>query len=361
MLASDPGRASWAGLVDFERLAVWMDSQGLGAGDGPLEAPRLLGGGTQNVLVHFRRGARTFVLRRPAPSPRPDSDATMRREARVLAALAGTGVPHPALIAACDDAQVLGAAFFLMAPVDGFNAAAEGLPPLHAADPAVRHAMGLAMVDAIATLGRLDPGAIGLAGLGRPEGFLGRQVRRWRQQLDSYHLLPGWPGPAALPEVEALGRWLDERCPPPALPGLMHGDFHLANVLFRYDGPKLAAVVDWELSTIGDPLLDLGWLLATWPQPDGSHHNPHRIKPWQGFPTAEELVQAYAERSPRDLSAIRWYTVLACFKLAIVLEGSHARACAGRAPVDTGRRLHRSAVGLLQRAAAWASASGAAV
>ncbi len=340
----------WRALVDPDRLRDWMDTRGLGSG--PLQSVQVLTGGTQNLLLRLQRGPFTAVLRRPPRHPRPQADATMLREARVLGALAGSGVPHPGLIAACDDPGVIGTAFYLMQAVDGFNPST-GLAARHAADAGLRHRMGLAMADAIATLGSLDPAAIGLSDFGRAEGFLERQVARWRSQLGGYASHAGWPGAQGLPGVAQVGDWLEMHRPAPGAPGLLHGDFHLANVLFRHDGAELAAVVDWELSTLGDPLLDLGWLLATWPAPDGSHHLPHRIQPWPGFPTAEQLVARYAERSSRDLGALPWYAVLACYKLAIVLEGTHARACAGLAPAATGERLHTAAVGLLHKASGW--------
>jgi aminoglycoside phosphotransferase (APT) family kinase protein len=213
--------------------------------------------------------------------------------------------------------------------------------------------MGLAMVDAIAALGALDIDALGLSDLGRADGFLERQVARWRRQLDSYANCAGWPGPAGIPDLDRVAAWLHAHRPAHFTPGLLHGDFHLANVMFRFDAPELAAVVDWELATVGDPLLDLGWLLATWPRPDGSHHHQNKIRPWDGFPVADELVARYAARSARDVGAIRWYAVLACYKLGIILEGSHARACAGLATMETGQRLHRSAVALFERACGW--------
>ena len=161
------GVASEAGqvAVDLARLADWMDGEGLGSG--AVEDAQQLSGGTQNILLHFHRSGRPYVLRRPPPVLRANSNETMRREARVLAALKGSGVPHPGLIAACADEGVLGAAFYLMEPVNGFNAAT-GLEALHAADAAVRHRMGLSMVEAIARLGALDYRAVGLEGFGRP-------------------------------------------------------------------------------------------------------------------------------------------------------------------------------------------------
>jgi aminoglycoside phosphotransferase (APT) family kinase protein len=332
--------------VDLDRLAEWMDDAGLPKG--PLERIERLAGGTQNILLRFERGGARYVLRRPPLHKRENSDETMRREARVLAALRDSAVPHPRMIAACAETDVLGASFYLMQPIEGFNATT-GLPELHASDPALRHRMGLSMVDAIAALGSVDYEAVGLVGFGKPEGYLERQVARWRRQLDGYAQLEGYPGPD-IPGLDRVAAWLEEGRPATFRPGILHGDYHLANVLFEPDGPELAAIVDWELSTIGDPLLDLGWLLATWPEPMGGGAGSVGVAPWEGFPAAEELVARYAERSTRSVDAVAWYEVLACYKLGIILEGTHARAFAGRAPKATGDALHATTIGLFQRA-----------
>jgi len=335
-------------LVDLQRLGAWMDAQGLPAGD--FSGVERLSGGTQNVLLRFERGGLRYVLRRPPPHKRARSDETMRREARVLAALAGSPVPHPALIAACPETDVIGAAFYLMEAIDGFNPTSR-LPSLHAGDARVRHRMGLAMADAAAALGRVDYRAVGLEGFGKPKGYLERQVSRWQSQLDSYAPLQGYPGPQ-IPHLEEVASWLGENRPRQWQPGIIHGDFHLANMLFRFDGPELAAVVDWELSTIGDPLLDLGWLLATWPDPEGGGFAAATATPFEGFPSRSELVLNYARGSDRDLSHIDWYTVLACYKLGIILEGTYARACAGKAPREVGDLLHAQTLGLFRKAQA---------
>jgi aminoglycoside phosphotransferase (APT) family kinase protein len=334
----------WAELVPLSRIAAWMDARGLGAG--PIERPRQLAGGTQNILVRFARGEREFVLRRPPKHLRANSNETMRREARVLAALAGTDVRHPALIAASPEEDVIGAAFYLMAPVEGFTPRDE-MPALHASDPAVRREMGFQMFAAIAALSKVDYAAKGLADLGRVEGYLERQVPRWRAQLESYHEHVGWPGLTGLPGVERIGAWLEANRPASFIPGLIHGDFHFGNVLFRRDGPEIAAMVDWELTTIGDPLVDLGGLLSHWPA-DGAETGP--VKPWSGFPTRAELIGRYAEITGRDVSAADWYEVLACYKIGCILEGTYARACAGKAPKATGDYLHASTIGLFEKA-----------
>jgi aminoglycoside phosphotransferase (APT) family kinase protein len=338
--------------IPFDALEAWMDRAGIESG--PIEAAKPLRGGTQNILVRFRRGSREFVLRRPPEHPRANSNETMRREARMLAALNGSAVPHPDLIAACPTEDVLGVAFYLMEPIEGYNPTT-GLRSPHRDDPLLRHRMGLAMVEAIAALGAINYVHAGLADFGKPDGYLERQVGRWRAQLDSYSEHKGWPGPDSLPGVARVGDWLDANRPASFEPGIIHGDFHLSNVMFRFHSPELAAVVDWELTTIGDPLLDLGWLLATWPGPT-EPEGVVSVTPWDGFPAPYELVRHYAERSSRDLSAIAWYGVLACYKLGLILEGTYARACAGKAPVDIGDRLHAQTLRLLGRAARWTQA-----
>ena len=333
-------------LVDFPVLGRWMDEQGLPTG--PFEHVETLAGGTQNVLVRFARGGRAYVLRRPPPHLRPASNEVLRRESRVLSALATTDVPHPRFVAGCPDETVMGGAvFYLMEPVAGFNPAT-GLPALHAGDAAVRHAMGLQATDALARLHRVDHRAVGLDTFGKPEGFLERQVPRWMSELASYARHEGYPGPD-IPGLDRVAAWLDRHRPTVWTPGILHGDYHLANVMYAFDGPRLAAIVDWEMCTIGDPLLDLGWLIATWPDPDRPGPTA-ALGAVGGFPTTAELVAHYAERSTRACAAIDWYVVLACFKLGIVLEGTHARAFAGKAPQATGDLLHAITLGLFDRA-----------
>jgi len=328
-------------------VAAWMDAEGLGAG--PLEDVRPLTGGTQNIMLRFERDARSYVLRRGPQHLRPRSNDVLRREFRVLSALAGTPVPHARLIAACDDESVMdGAFFYLMEPVDGFNAGVE-LPDLHAADSGVRHRMGLSMVDALADLGAVDHVGVGLADFGKPDGFIGRQVPRWLGELASYDAFEGYPGPDIGP-VDEVAAWLDERRPTNWQPGIMHGDYHAANIMFSRTGPDVAAIVDWEMCTIGDPLLDLGWMIATWSMPGAPSEFAGKLALAGGLATSKELVERYAARSDRDLAAIDWYVVLACFKLGIILEGTYARALAGKAPMEIGEQLHTTTVRLFERA-----------
>lgn len=338
--------------LDDIALATWMDSQGLGEGD--ITAIRRLGGGTQNVMLRFRRGDCEYVLRRPPEHPRPTSTKSLLREMRVVAALSRTDVPHPRFLAGCPDPTVLGEVFYLMEPVEGFNPR-ELLPPRHAADPALRRALSLEVVDAAARLGAVDHTQLGLADLGRPEGFLERQVPRWLRELHGYADTPGYPGPQ-LPGSRRIAAWLDDNRPRSWRPGLMHGDLHFGNVMISWDGPQVVAVIDWEMATIGDPLLDLGWLLATWPRgPEDAEDGP--IATAGALATLDEAAERYRRRSPRNIDAVGWYAVLACFKLGILVEGTYARACAGHADPVVGDRLHRKAIRLFHRALAYIAAS----
>ena len=331
--------------IDLVALGAWMDAQGLPAG--PIENLTPLAGGTQNVMVRFQRGGQDFVFRRGPWHLRPRSNAQILQEMRVLGALKGTDVPHPGLIAGCEQEGVVGdGVFYLMEVVDGFNPSVE-LPALHAGSADVRHAMGISAVDAIAALGAVDYKAVGLEGVGHPEGFLERQVPRWLSELEGYAKHEAYPGPE-IPGLDEVARWLEANLPSASYqPGISHGDYHLSNMMFRYDSPDVAAIVDWEMSTVGDPLLDLGWLLATWPAP-GQFSIGGNLG--DGLPSPAELVERYAARSTRDLSAVDWYEVMACFKLGIVLEGTHARAFAGKAPKAIGDMLHASTLGLFARA-----------
>ncbi|EHB59158.1 aminoglycoside phosphotransferase [Mycolicibacterium rhodesiae JS60] len=337
-----------SGIADVEVLRSWMDAHRLESG--PLEGFRRIGGGTQNVMLRFERGGRSFVLRRGPRHLRTTTNAALNREMRILKALQGSGVPLPRFIAGSDEEPLMdGSAFYLMEPIEGFNAATE-LPSLHRGSAAIRHHMGLAMIDAVAALSGVDYRAIGLADLGRPDGFLQRQVTRWLTELEGYKRHEGYPG-APLPEIDSVARWLTANTPESGEPGVMHGDFHVANVMFEVDGPEVAAVVDWEMCTIGDPLVDVGWMLATWPyadQPAGIGDSA--LARAGNLASPRELVERYADNSGRDVSAIGWYTTLACFKLGILLEGTYARACAGAAEPGVGEYLHGLAEQLLTRA-----------
>lgn len=333
--------------INLENIERWLiansvlDSSGMGS-------IRQLAGGTQNIVLRFSNGGKDYVLRHPPEKPRPNSNKLIEREIRVLTALAHSAVPHPAVVAACTDLSVVGAMFYVMEAIDGFNPTV-AMPEGPANSRSVRHRMGLEMIDGLVALANVDPLAEGMAGFGNLDGFLERQVSRWASELESYARFSGWQGPDALGDVAAVGEWLTDHLPPDMQPGIIHGDYHIGNCIFAEDG-RLNAIVDWEMATLGDPLVDLGRLLVSWPGRGPAKPQTMRVTPLDGFPSHEEMVARYADKSGRSLAHLPWFEVLACYKLGLILEGTHARAQAGLADMGTGQRLHRSAVSLLDEA-----------
>ncbi len=330
----------WKDHVDLDAIADWMNATGLG--DGRITSARSLTGGTQNILLRITLDGREFIFRRPPPSPRPESSSVLRREARVLGALAGSDVPHPALIASEPDETLTGYSFLLIEPIDGFNPA-EGLPSTHH-DAATQRRMGESYIDALAALAEVQPD---LPDFGRPDGFLERQVGRWTAQLESYAKVQQWSGLDV--GVSRVADWLERNRPTDYRPGLIHGDCHLANTMFSHGSGDIAALIDWELATMGDPRLDLGWVMATWPE-EGVDTVGLGVTPWSGFPTTSELIARYGERTTRSTNSAAWFGTLACFKLGILLEGTYVRALAGKAPMPVGERLHAATLLLFDRA-----------
>lgn len=331
--------------IDLARLANWMDVQGLG--DGPIENRAMLSGGTQNIMFRFTRAGRDYIFRHPPEHPRPESNSVMQREGTVLKALADSRVPHPGFIAGCWDEKPLGAYFFLMEPIDGFNVH-EGLSEKMKSRPETRMRMSYSYVEALAALGNVDYREVGLADFGKPDGFLERQAGRWLSQIERYGEIDQWDGHKELGDVNAIAKWLEDNRPSDFTPGILHGDCHLANVLFSEDTGEVMALIDWEMSTIGDPLLDLGWVIATWPSDPET--GIFKFDDWSDFPSLEQLIDHYDAHSDRSVDQIMWYGVLACFKLGSILEGTYARAQAGKAPMDIGERLHNSTIQLFNKA-----------
>jgi aminoglycoside phosphotransferase (APT) family kinase protein len=337
------------GLLDWPHLHDWIETQPGLPGDGPVTAVEQLTGGSQNnIFLLTRAEGSRMVLRRPPRHLRKNSNDTMLREARVLGAISASGVPHPELYAACPDTDVIGVCFYVMAVIDGFTPMGQ-MPGEYGTDVQWRRSLAFELVGGAAKLGAVDADAVGLSDFGKPENWLERQVSRWRSQLDGYSQLEGY-GTSELPGVDRVGDWLEANRPAEAHIGIIHGDYQFANVMMAHDAPKLAAVVDWELSTLGDPLLDLGWLLTAWIEPGDPPGKAPQFEPWDSMPSRAELVAHYAKVSGRDVSAMPWFFVLACYKLGILLEGSHARACAGQAPKEMGDMLHTYALWLFEKA-----------
>ena len=331
-------------LVDEARVSAWLERQALIPG--PLTA-EAVGGGNSNATFLLRGPGGSYILRRPPAAALSGTAHSMAREYRVLSALAGSEVPAPRPVAFCDDADITGAPFLVMEHVDGVSIT-DRLPEGYESGPASVARLGEEMVDGLAALHRFDWQAGGLGDFGRPEHFLERQVPRWRRQYESYAVRD-------LPRFAEVGDWLDEHRPPQWSPGLMHGDFHLDNCLFSATEPRLLAIIDWELATIGDPLLDIGLALAFWgsrpvdppamPQVQGVSRCP-------GGPDRTALAGRYAERSGRPVDDLGWYMALAVWKLAAIVEGAYAQYLDGRLTSDYARRLADDVPRLLDEAAA---------
>ena len=343
---NEPDRVPWleGGVRKFE---AWLADNNIA--HGPIADVALLTGGTQNLLVRFTCGARDLVLRRP-PLDRKGGERTMQREYAVLSALAGTAVPHPILRGLCKDRSILGGSFLVTDEVRGFNATVS-MPGRAGSDPDFRRMMGLSLADGLAELAKISPNVEELRTLGGTDGFAERQVARWASQLDTYIAHDGWSGAEALGPVHEIGTWLEANRPRAIEPGLMHGDYHIANVMYREDDGELAAILDWELAALGDPLLDLARLTTAWPNEQNEGLLSLKVEPWSGFPDREALIERYALATGRSMDAFAWFEVLACYKFGIILEGTHARAQAGLADQAVGERLHASAKGLVAKAA----------
>ncbi|MGL5839301.1 MAG: phosphotransferase family protein [Sphingorhabdus sp.] len=337
---------SFGGLLDWDKLHDWIATQDL-PGQGLVDEATPITGGSQNALFMLKRGGERLVLRRPPLHLRPNSNETMRREARLLAALAGTDVPHAALYGLCDDESVIGATFYVMAPLEGFSPLG-ALPGQYGADPSWRRTMGVEMVRAAAALSKVDYVARGLADFGKAEDWHNRQVARWRSQLEGYREMDNYPG-HALPHIDSTGEWLAANLPSDRRISIIHGDFQYPNVMYRFDQPRLSGLIDWELATLGDPLIDMGWLLQSWCGHDDPPGKDPVVTPWDGFMPRAELVALYRELTDRDMTAMPWFAVLGCYKLACILEGSYARACAGMISMKIGESLHRYALWLMER------------
>ncbi len=320
--------------LEVSRLQSWLDEQGLPA---VVEHAELIEGGRSNLTYRLVVGTGSpaddgtsdrWVLRRPPLGHVLATAHDMVREHTVQAALEGI-VPVPRMVALCPDLEVLGAPFYLMQDVDGVvvrsRADAESLGP-----EAMARA-GRALVGTLAALHRVDPAAVGLQGFGRPEGFLSRQVRRWSGQLDASRSREV----AGADELrDRLAAAVPAERDLPHRRGVVHGDFRLDNVVLDPTGPSVAAVLDWEMATLGDPLADLG-LLLTYAGALAEVDNPiaEAMSSHLGWPSNDELVAQYEELVPlddEDRAALRWCTAFGHFKLAVICEGIHFRFTQGQ-------------------------------
>ena len=344
--------------VDPTALAAW--AQGRLPGTGPLTvAP--LGDGHSNLTFLITRASgpdpTEWVLRRPPVGPLLPTAHDVVREFRILTLLASSRPPVrvPAVVALCADPSVLGAPFYLMERTHG-TVVRDELPDWLAGDPAAQHSLGLDLADTLAELHRVDWQPFVEAGLGRPSGYLARQLRRWTGQREGIQQAVAAAGgqPRELPDYDVVRDWLAAHLPTETEPALVHGDYKLDNVIVqrRAGAPRVAAVVDWEMATVGDPRADLGYLLSFWPEPGREPVMPQLAALGNGFPVRDEIVARWAQQTGRDPGDLRWFEALAVWKLAILLEASYHRWLAGMAQDPFFATLDTGVPTLLARARA---------
>ena len=315
-------RASSA--FDVPRFSEWLAGV---TGEAAEVTVTPMSGGASCEMFRVERLGKSWVVRRAPLTSVSDTAHHVVREARVIEALAGSRVPVPTILAIGDDPSILGAPFFVMSYVDGDVVRRNGLPEALAKQPDSHHAVGEELIDTLVGLHEVDWRSTPLAELSRPEGFLARQVDRWMSQLESYRSRD-------LSGVDDVAEWLAANQPARGDLTVMHGDYKLDNVLLsRQPPPRVISVLDFEMTTVGDPLIDLAWALIFWPEEGNlialaAPGTPNGISAEQ-CQTPARLAQRYAAATGRDLSAFDWYQAFSAWKLAIVLEASYAKFLSG--------------------------------
>ncbi|WP_020416160.1 phosphotransferase family protein [Amycolatopsis sp. ATCC 39116] len=305
--------------LDLARLRDYLDEHSPGLVGGPLTG-EVVQGGRSNLTYIVGDGTSRWVVRRPPLGHVLPTAHDMTREHRVISALADTPVPVPRTITLCQDTEVLGAPFYVMEFVPGtpYRAASE----LEALGAQRTKAIAESLMDTLVDLHAVDPSAVGLGDFGRPEGFLERQVRRWKKQLDASRSRD-------LPGVDDLHDQLARAIPASGPAAVVHGDYRLDNVLVD-ETDRITAVLDWEMSTLGDPLTDLALLVAYAERGKVNLEIVSNVSTAPGYPGTDEMIARYAARSGRDVSALDWYVGFAFFKLAVILEGIYYRFSQGK-------------------------------
>ncbi len=334
-------------LLIVEEVQKFLDAHGLGTGE--LEVFRV-GEGQSNVTFRILRQGTDLVLRRGPRPPLPKSTHDMLREARVQQALAGHSFPVPRIRAVCEDQSLLGVPFYVMDYIPG-DVITDSLAPAYGT-PESRRQLSSAMVETLQQLHSVDVSHPEVAALGRPEGYLQRQVDRFAQL---------WPMNTRrkIRLVDELSRWLRDHLPTTQRHTVIHGDFRMGNLMYsppqpgKTSLPRVEAVLDWEMATLGDPLADLGYLTATYAQAGepGTVLELTSVTRQDGFHSRDELVEAYAGQSSLDLDALPWYQTMALWKAAIFCEAMYTRWLKGERPGDSfAQSLERGVPELLERA-----------
>ena len=341
-------------LVPRDALAHWLPKAGVEAADVVVEP---IGEGHSNLTFRVVAGDQSWVLRRPPAGPLLPTAHDVLREYRVLSLLAAADehARVPRVVAVCEDRDVIGAPFYLMDEVDGVVVRSE-LPTGLAGDAAAQHLLGLDLVTALVEIHRVDWEPFVAAGIGRPGGYLQRQLDRWVGQREGIQTAVAAAGGRArdLPDYDAVRDWLRAHLPAESAPALVHGDFKLDNAIVDLATdplrPRVAAIVDWEMATVGDPRADLGYLLSFWPEPGETWPLGDLVTTAPGFPRRAEMVQHWAVATSRDPGDPTWFVTLAIWKLAILLEASYHRWLAGMADDPFFARLDVGVPALLARA-----------
>jgi aminoglycoside phosphotransferase (APT) family kinase protein len=309
-------------LLVLEPLREFLDEHDLGDGDLDVSP---IGEGHSNVTYLIERSGYEMVLRRPPRPPLPPSAHDVLREARLLRALLDTPARVPKVLAVCEDPTTIGCPFYVMERIEG-DVIVSSVP--EALDtPAERRRISEELIDALVEIHAVDWRAAGLEGFGKPTGYLERQLRRFSGLWELNKT-------REVPALERVEKWLGEHLPESGPATIVHGDYRLGNTIYAPQAPAhLAAVLDWEMTTIGDPLADLGYLCTMWTESSdpelGMREHLGKVTRAEGFPTRAELIEAYEQRSGRSMSDIRWYTTLAVWKMAVFMEGNYKRALAG--------------------------------
>ena len=312
-------------LLILDVVEGFLDAHGIGTG--PITAERV-GDGHSNVTFRVTRDGADVVLRRGPRPPLPRSAHDMVREARIQQALAGQGVPVPRILAVCDDEALLGVPFYVMGHLDGDVITDE--EPQRIQTPQARRAVAMNMVDTLVSLHRVDASSPPVSDIGRPSGYLDRQVATFRRLWDVNTQ-------RSVPDVVHLADLLAADVPRTQRHAVVHGDYRLGNLMITGSGePEVKAILDWEMATLGDPLADVGYLLANYSEA-GSPASALDLSPVtrrDGYPAAAELAERYADASGLDLSDLGWYRALAYWKSAVFCEAMYTRYLAGERPGD---------------------------
>ncbi|MEU6626005.1 phosphotransferase family protein [Streptomyces litmocidini] len=339
-------------LLVLDTVTAFLDAHGIG--HGPLAWQRI-GDGHSNITYLIERGDESVVLRRGPRPPLPKSTHDMVREARIQKTLAGHGVPGPEILAVCEDESVLGVPFYLMSRLDG--TVITDTIPTHLSPIEQRRATSEAVVDTLVALHGIDVTRGELAAMGSPDGYLRRQVDRFRGLWEVNTT-------RNLPAVERIADWLGRNLPTSQAASVVHGDYRMGNLMFAPQAPaRVLAILDWEMATLGDPLADLGYFTATYSEA-GILTTPLELTPVTrapGYPTRQQLAERYQSRTGLDLTPLPWYQTLALWKAAIFCEAIYTRWQRGERPNDTafGPSLETGVPRLLEMAAQHAGLTSA--